>query len=172
MSGEEDIQRLAGQQKEPPQVDRPYEVMAELKIRHSELKSISERLAHVANTSRAKKWEVTSEVAFGAFGTGVLGLIPFFVSKPSLPLIVGYLLLLVEAGLFGLICWNAGKDVADERVDSVIAIKDHIDKNMLTTEAARLQPPTPTRRLEPASLVAPAAAQAAPPSPRAPRAAG
>ena len=151
---------------EPPQVERPYEVMAELKIRHSELKSISERLAHVADASRAKKWEVSAEVAFGAFGTGVLGLIPFFVSKPSLPLVVGYLLLLAEAGLFGLICWNAGKDVADERVDSVIAIKEHIDKNMLTTETARLQAPTPTRRLEPASPGS-AGAQPSPPAPRA-----
>jgi hypothetical protein len=134
---------------EAPLVERPYEVRAEMKIRHSELKAISERLDHVANTSRAKKWEISAEVTYGAFGAGVIGLIPFFVSKPSLPLVVGYLLLLAGAGIFGFICWHAGKDVADERVDSVLAIKQHIDSTMLRTETPRLQAPTPARRVAP-----------------------
>jgi hypothetical protein len=149
---------------EAPVVERPYEVRAEMKIRHSELKSISERLDHVANTSRAKKWEVSAEVAFGAFGAGVLGLVPFLVSKPSLVLLIGYLMLLAGAGIFGLICWNAGRDVADERVDSVLAIKQHIDSTMLRTETPRLQAPTTARRVAPPAAQLPPDDQ--PPLPR------
>lgn len=136
--------RAAG---EAPLVQRPYEVRAEMKVRHVELKSISERLDHVAETSRAKKWELTAEVMLGAFGAGVLGLIPFFASKPSATLVVGYFLLLAAVGAIGRICWSAGKDVASERVDSILAIKEHIDKTMLRTETPRLQ--APTRRLGP-----------------------
>lgn len=134
---------------EAPLVERPYEVRAEIKVRHMELKSISERLDHVANASRAKKWEVSAEVALGVFGAGVLGLIPVFASEPSVALIVGYLLLVVGAGIFGLICLQAGKDVADERVDSILAIKEHIDNTLVKTDTPRLQ--APTRRLGPAA---------------------
>src|ERR1700694_4426166 len=43
---------LAGtQQKEPPLVERDYETRAEMRVRHSELKSISERLDGVAAVS-------------------------------------------------------------------------------------------------------------------------
>lgn len=166
---EEDIQgTLAGQQKEPPLVERAYEVRAEMKVRHSELKSVSERLDHILAVPRARKWELRSQVVLGAVGGGFIGLIPFVALGPPLIAWGAYVVALVVALYFGLTYSDAANDVAAERADSILAIKEHIDKNMLTTEAARLQAPTPTRRLEPAGP-APAGA---PPSPLAPRAEG
>jgi hypothetical protein len=46
-----------------------------------------------------------------------------------------------------LACSGAAQDVSLERADSILAIKEHIDKTMLTTETPRLQAPTSARRL-------------------------
>jgi hypothetical protein len=136
------------QQKEPPLVERAYETRAEMKVRHIELKAISERLDHVAAVSRAKKWEIRSQVTFGVVAGGVVALIPFLAAKPSLVLVVCYVAVLIVATGVSRLCWTAGTDIAGERTDSVLAIKEHIDKTMLKTETPRLQAPTDIRRLE------------------------
>lgn len=135
-------------QKEPPLVERAYETRAEMKIRHSELKSISERLDHVAAVSRAKKWEVGAQVTFGVVAGGVVALLPFLVAKPSLVLVIAYSAVLIATAGASRLCWVAGADIAEERVDSVLSIKEHIDRTMLKTETPRLQAPTDVRRLE------------------------
>ncbi len=135
------------QQKEPPLVERDFETRAEMKVRHSELKSISERLDHVSAVSRAKKWEVGSQVTFGVFAGGVVALLPFLAAKPSLVLVICYFAVLLAAVGASRLCWTAGADIAEERIDSVLSIKEHIDKTMLKTETPRLQAPTDVRRL-------------------------
>jgi hypothetical protein len=149
MSGAEAGTTLADvQQKEPPLVERAYETRAEMKVRHSELKSISERLDHVAAVSRAKKWEVGSQVTFGVVAGGVVALLPFLAAKPSLVLVTIYVVMLIGTAGASMLCWSANKDIAEERTDSVLSIKEHIDKTMLKTETPRLQAPTDVRRLE------------------------
>ncbi len=151
--------------KQPPQVERSYEATAELKgVRHIELKSISERLDHVAAVSRAKKWEVRSEVTFGLVAAGILGAIPFGATNPSFVLIVGYVLVVAAVGIVCRLCWRAGKDVAEERADSVVAIKEHIDKTMLSTDTPLLQAPTGARRLGLGASAQPPEDQSPPPS--------
>jgi hypothetical protein len=117
------------QQKEPPLIERDYETRAEMKVRHSELKSISERLDHVAAVSRAKKWEVGSQVTFGVVAGGVVALLPFLAARPSLVLVIGYFAVLIAAAGASRLCWTASADIAGERTDSVLSIKEHIDKN-------------------------------------------
>jgi hypothetical protein len=137
-------------QKEPPPplVERAYEARAEMKVRHSELKSISERLDNVAAVSRAKKWEVGSQVTLGVVAGGVIALLPFFAAKPSVVLVIAYVVVLIAATGASWLCWGANSDIAEERTDSVLSIKEHIDKTMLKTETPRLQAPTDVRRLE------------------------
>lgn len=132
---------------EAPLVSRPVEAVAELRIRHSELKSVSERLDHVAATSRAKKWELRSQVAFGALGGGGVGLIPFLAVRPPAVASAAYVAVLVVVLLLSLNYSNAAEDVAAERADSILAIKEHIDNTMLETGTPRLH--APTRRLAP-----------------------
>lgn len=136
------------QQKEPPLVERAYETRAEMKVRHIELKAISERLDHVVAVSRAKKWEVGSQVTFGVVAGGVVALLPFLAAKPSLVLVICYVAVLLATAGASRLCWTAGTDIAGERTDSVLSIKEHIDKTMLKTETPRLQAPTKIRRLE------------------------
>ena len=50
-------------------------------------------------------------------------------------------------GIFGWICWNAGKDIAEVAGDSILSVKEHIDNTLLTTETPRLQAPTTARRV-------------------------
>jgi hypothetical protein len=132
---------------EAPLVDRPVEAVAELRIRHSELKSISERLDHVAALSRAKKWELRSQVTFGALGGGFIGLVPFLAVGPPLIASAAYVAVLVVALILSLTYSGAADDVSAERADSILAIKEHIDNTMLRTDTPRLQ--APTRRLGP-----------------------
>jgi len=119
-----------------------------MKVRHSELKSISERLDHVAAVSRAKKWEVSSQVTFGVVAGGVVALLPFLAANPALLLVIAYVAVLLAATGASRLCWGANRDIAEERADSVLSIKEHIDKTMLKTETPRLQAPTDVRRLE------------------------
>lgn len=149
MTGAEPGATLADvQQKEPPLVERAYETRAEMKVRHIELKSISERLDHVAAVSRAKKWEISSQVTFGVFAGGAVALLPFLAAKPSLVLVIAYVAVLIAAAGVSRLCWDAKTDIAEERTDSVLSIKEHIDTTMLKTETPRLQAPTDVRRLE------------------------
>jgi hypothetical protein len=148
-------------------VERPFETTAELRIRHSELKSISERLDHVAATSRAPKWERRYQMALGATGAGIIGLIPFLVSRPSLIAEGIYAAVLAVALFLSRQYSNAARDVSAERADSVLAIKEHIDNTMLTTETPRLQAPTTARRIGPRPP-SPAEAPGAPPQTQAP----
>jgi hypothetical protein len=137
------------QQKEPPLVERAYEVRAEMKVRHIELKSISERLDHVAAVSRAQRWGVRSQLLFGGLAGGVIGFIPFIASGPGLPFVIAYLVALAAALILAALHRDAATDIAAERADSILAIKEHIDNTMLRTETPRLQ--APTRRLGPGS---------------------
>ena len=132
---------------EAPLVPRPVEAVAELRIRHSELKSVSERLDHVAAMSRAKKWELRSQVTLGALGGGAVGLIPFLALGPPVVASAGYVAVLVVALILSLLYSDAAEDIAAERADSILAVKEHIDKTMLKTDTPRLQ--APTRRLGP-----------------------
>ena len=134
---------------EAPLVERSVEAIAEIRIRHSELKSISERLDHVAAVSRARKWEVRSQLSLGALGAGLIGVVPFATAKPSLVAAIVYGLALATALYLSWTYSSAAKDVSAERVDSVLAIKEHIDNTMLKTNTPRLQ--APTRRLGPGS---------------------
>jgi hypothetical protein len=131
------------------EVERPFDAIAELRVRHSELKSISERLDHVATVSRARKWEVRSQLALGALGAGLIGVVPFATAKPSLIASVVYGIVLAGALYLSWTYSKAAQDVGAERVDSILAIKEHIDTTMLKTDTPRLQ--APTRRLGPAS---------------------
>jgi hypothetical protein len=157
MSTQEDLgEPLAGAaQKEPPLVERAYEQRAEMRVRHAELKSVSERLDLVAPASRARKWEIRSQVGFGAFFGGLVGIVPFLAVEPPLLAAVGYAVVLVAVLLLTLIFGDAAEDVAAERADSVLAIKEHIDNTMLRTTVARLQPPAPTRRVAGPPISAP-----------------
>lgn len=141
----EEVQR----QGEPPLVERPFEARAEMKVRHIELKAISERLDNVAEVSRAGKWEVRSQLALGALGAGLIGLVPFAVVDPPLIAAAGYALALAIAAYLGWTYSSAAQDISSERVDSILAIKEHIDATMLKTDTPRLQ--APTRRLGPAA---------------------
>lgn len=136
-------------QKEPPLVERSYESRAEIRVRHMELKSISERLDHVAAVSRARKWEVRSQLALGALGAGLIGVVPFAAIEPPLIAAACYGLALAVALYLSWTYSAAAHDVSDERVDSILAIKEHIDNTMLKTDTPRLQ--APTRRLGPAA---------------------
>jgi hypothetical protein len=172
MSGAEPVTTVEDvQQKEPPLVERAYEVRAEMKVRHIELKSISERLNNVAALSRAEKWGIRYQLLIGTLVGGGVGFIPFIASGPS-PVFVGAYVVVLAAAL--LVAWlhrEAATDIAAERADSILAIKEHIDKTMLATETARLRAPTPTRRVEPpgSGPGPPAAPQPAPPSQPEPR---
>lgn len=162
MSGSEPPETLAdAQQKEPPPplVERAYEQRAEMKVRHAELKSVSERLDHVAPLSRAHKWGVQSQFLIGGVGGGIVGFIPFIASGPALVFVVVYVVVLVVALGVALLCKEAATDTAAERADSVLAIKEHIDTTLLTTETPRLQAPTGARRLGPGAPAASAQAQ-------------
>lgn len=123
-----------------------------MKVRHSELKSISERLDHVAALSRAEKWGVRSQYLIGGLGGGTIGFVPFIASGPALTFIVGYLVALVVVLLLGILHWEAATDIAAERADSILAIKEHIDNTMLTTETPRLQAPARARRVAPPAV--------------------
>lgn len=151
--------RLPG---EAPLVERSVEVIAELRIRHSELKSISERLDHVATLSRARKWELRSQIALGALGGGFIGLVLFLALKPPLFAAVGYGVVLALALYSSLTYSAAAEDISAERADSILGIKEHIDNTMLKTDTPRLQ--APTRRLGPGPSSGPVEGQA--PSPR------
>jgi hypothetical protein len=137
---------------EPPQLARSLETIAELpNIRHSELKSISERLGTVAEVSRSAAWGDRSQLAKGIAGGGAIGFVPFLVENPSTVAVGAYALAVLVAMAAGLIFSSAGKDVQAERSDSITAIKDHIDKYILATET----PPRllgTARRVEPALL--------------------
>jgi hypothetical protein len=146
MSGAEPGTTLADQ-KEPPLVERAYEVRAEMKVRHVELKSISERLDNVAALSRVEKWGVRYQLLVGTIVGGGVGFIPFIASGPSLVFVVAYVVALAVAVLVTRLHREAATDIAAERADSILAIKEHIDKTMLTTETPRLQAPTSARRL-------------------------
>ena len=152
-------------QKEPPLVERDYETRAEMRVRHSELKSISERLDHVAAVSRAGKWGIRGQVLLGGGMGGVVGFVPFIASGPGLAFIVAYIVLIAVAMLLAWLHREAEQDIAAERVDSVLAIKEHIDKTLLKTETPRLQAPTTARR-----LAAAAASESPSPQPRSPAA--
>ena len=134
---------------EAPLVERSFDTIAELRVRHSELKSISERLDHVAAVSRARKWEVRSQLALGALGAGLIGVVPFTTTSPSLIASILYGLVLAGALYLSWTYSKAAEDVGAERVDSILAIKEHIDTTMLKTDTPRLQ--APTRRLGPAA---------------------
>jgi hypothetical protein len=108
---------------------------------------ISERLDHVAALSRAGKWTPRSHIAMGAVGGGFIGLVPFLVVKPPLLASLAYVVALAVALYLGLTYSEAAEDIASERADSILAIKEHIDNTMLTTETPRLQAPTSARRL-------------------------
>jgi hypothetical protein len=149
---------------EAPLVDRPVEVIAEMRVRHSELKSISERLDHVAAVSRARKWEVRSQLALGALGAGLIGVVPFATTKPSLIAAVGYGLALAAACYLSWTYSSAAQDISAERVDSILAIKEHIDNTMLKTDTPRLQ--APTRRVGPGSSPQESPSHAPSPSPQ------
>jgi len=151
------------QQKEPPLVERAYEVRAEMKVRHSELKSISERLDNVAAISRAEKWGVRYQLLIGTLVGGGVGFIPFIASGPSVVFVAAYVVVLAVALLVAWLHREAATDIAAERADSILAIKEHIDKTMLATETARLQAPTTARRVAP-----PAGAPERSPEPEAP----
>jgi hypothetical protein len=136
--------RAAG---ERPLVQRAYETRAEISVRHIELTSVSERLDHVAAVSRAQRWGVRGQLLLGGGVGGVVGFVPFIASGPEVPFIVAYVVLVGAAMLLAWLHREAESDVAAERVDSVLAIKEHIDKTMLPTETPRLQAPTQARRL-------------------------
>ncbi len=138
------------QQKEPPLVERAYEVRAEMKVRHIELKSLSERLDNVTALSRSQKWGVRYQLLVGALVGGGVGFVPFIASGPSVGFVVAYVAVLAVALLVTWLHREAAIDIAAERADSIVAIKEHIDKTMLATETARLQAPTTARRLPPA----------------------
>jgi hypothetical protein len=150
MSGELSRQLPAGGlPSEAPLVERPVEVTAELKIRHSELKSISERLDHVAALSRARRWELGSQVTLGALGGGFIGLVPFVALGPPRIAAAAYVAVLLVVLVLSRTYSGAANDVSAERADSILAIKEHIDKTMLTTETPRLQAPSGARRVAP-----------------------
>ena len=144
-------------------MERPVEAIAEMRVRHSELKSISERLDHVAAVSRARRWEVRSQLALGALGAGLIGAVPFATAKPSLIAAVFYGLALAAAFYLSWTYSAAARDISAERVDSILAIKEHIDNTMLKTDTPRLQ--APTRRLGPGSSAPGPQAPAGIPSP-------
>lgn len=149
---------------EPTLVQRPVEAVAEMRVRHSELKSISERLDHVAAVSRARKWEVRSQLALGALGAGLIGVVPFATTEPSLIASLLYGIVLAVALYLSWAYSAAAHDVSAERVDSILAIKEHIDQTMLKTDTPRLQ--APTRRLGPASTQHESATPAEPRQPQ------
>lgn len=135
-----------------------------MRVRHSELKSISERLNHVAAVSRARRWEVRSQLALGALGAGLIGIVPFATTAPSLVAAIGYGLALAAAFYLSWTYAAAAQDVSAERVDSILAIKEHIDSTMLNTDTPRLQ--APTRRLGRGSSLSESLGHAAAPSPQ------
>lgn len=118
-----------------------------MRVRHVELKSISERLDHVEAVSRANKWGIRSQLLFGGFGGGAIGFIPFIASGPALVFIVVYVAIVLLALVLAALQRDAATDIAAERADSILAIKEHIDNTMLTTETPRLQAPARARRV-------------------------
>jgi hypothetical protein len=148
---------------EAPVVLRSYEARAEIQVRHMELKSLSERLDNVAALSRAEKWGVRYQLLVGAMVGGVVGFVPFIASGPSLGYVVAYVVVLAVALLVTGLHREATKDIAAERADSILAIKEHIDKTMLTTETARLQAPNAARRLPPGGGLGESPATPSPP---------
>jgi hypothetical protein len=157
---EQDNARLRS---EPLLLDRSPDQIAELKnVRHSELKSISERLDNVSEVSRAGRWESRSQLTGAAAVGGAIGFLPFLAEKPSKPAALAYVAIVALAFVAAWLFSKAASDVRAERADSVAAIKAQIDNNILKTETPRLQ--AATRRLEPTRSVPPAAEAASPPA--------
>jgi len=97
------------------------------------LRTFSDRLGRISDQPRAPKWEKRAQLLYGATGAGVLGAIPFFAEKPSQMAEVVFGILVVVAALGGWLCARSADDVRAERVEQISAIKDDLDKYIIST---------------------------------------
>ena len=119
-----------------PQLARVESAIWEVSaVRHSEMKSISERLGRIGRFPWAKAWSTAATLSGGAVVGGLLALIPFLSTTPA-PTPTWkhiYIAALIIGAALTLILLAAAITTHAERAESIADIKADYDKYILET---------------------------------------
>jgi hypothetical protein len=135
----------------PPKMPRRAKAIAEVEhLRHSEMQSISDRLARVGDLSWASAWLTAATLFGGVLVGGGLALIPFLSTNPG-PSVEDERLYFIALGMTALLTVVSivGSLTAHkERAESISAIKADFDKHILSSfdepNGGHATPPAPS----------------------------
>lgn len=117
-----------------PQLPRLESAIVELgSVRHSEMKNLSDRLGRCRRFPWASAWMTRTSIRLGALVGGLLALIPFESEKPGHEARTSYFLLLAAVVVVTIVSAIATLTTHTERAESIKAIKDDFDANVLGT---------------------------------------
>jgi hypothetical protein len=126
-------------------------------VRHSEMQSISDRMARVGDFPWARAWVTVATLSLGTLLGGLLALIPFLSASPgpSNEAELGYFVTLGVAAIVAMLSGLAAATVHRERAESISAIKADYDARLLGTfeeldhHPISVQPTGPAQRPAP-----------------------